>query len=133
MVNANSGQMKIETSNDEVQEIALAKVEAKPEMNVDGSLHISDYVGDVPISKKTSEELAVWTGKQRETTRTNLSMWLVKVFGGSLVASFLLVGATAFIPQSDKTFIKDFIPQVITPQLTLLGLAIGFYFGTKEK
>jgi hypothetical protein len=133
MTDTNSGRLETTTSNIEVQEATLAKVEVKPEMHVGGSLTPSDYITNVPVSQKTSEELAVWAGKQRETTRTNLAMWLVKVFGCSLAASFILVGVTAFSPEGDKTFIKDFIPQIITPQLTLLGVAIGFYFGTKEK
>lgn len=133
MLNTNSGRLETKTSNTEVQEIALAEIEAEPEMQVGGSLTPSDYLTNIPISQKTSEELAAEVGKQREATRTNLAMWLVKVFGCSLAASFLLVGITAFSPTGDKTFIKDFIPQIITPQLTLLGVAIGFYFGTKEK
>jgi hypothetical protein len=132
MSNINSGYSET-TSKTEVETTALTGVRAKPEILVDGSLAPSDYITDVPISQRTSEDLAAWTRKQREITRTNLAMWLIKVFGCSLAASFLLVGVTAFSPQGDKTLIKDFVPQIITPQLTLLGVAIGFYFGTKEK
>lgn len=132
MSDFNSGHSEA-TSKIEVGKTTLVKVKAEPEMHVDGSLTSSDYVTDIPISQKTSEDIATWTRKQREATRTNLAMWLIKMFGCSLAASFLLTGVTALSPQGDKTLIKDFVPQVITPQLTLLGVAIGFYFGSKEK
>jgi hypothetical protein len=67
-----------------------------------------------------------------ELTRATLAMMLVKFLGGSLIATFLLMGAAAFNPNADKAFIKDLIPQAITPQVTLLGVALGYYFGAKD-
>lgn len=130
-VNPTSG--KTAASNTEAQQTALAKLQAESGVKVGEELNLSDYLKDVPVSQKTNEELATWASKQRETTRTNLAMWLTKAFGCSLIATFLLMGLAAFNPRVDKALIKDLIPQVITPQVTLLGIALGFYFGAKEK
>ena len=125
---------KINVSNTEAQHSALVKNEVKPDINLEGELKLNDYISDVPASHKTIDELADWTSKQREMTRTNIATWLVKTFGCSLGVTFLMVGLAAFNPNADKTFIKDIIPLVLGPQVTILAGAVGYYFGsTKEK
>lgn len=122
------------TSSSTVQkQSTLTEVKVKPDISLDGELNISDYVRDVPVSPQTAEDLAAWATKQREVTRKNLAMWLVKVFGFSLGGTVLLAGTAAFVPTADKPFIKEIIPLVITPQATLLGVALTFYFTAKEE
>ncbi|MEH1777105.1 hypothetical protein [Nostoc sp.] len=127
-------------SNSETQQRASALTGTKPVANLDAQLNLSDYITSVPISQKMTEEIAGEVAKQiaksaeqRETTRGKLAMWLVKVFGWSLGASFLLIGLTTFNPNADKTAIKDLISQTITPQVTLLSFALGFYFGSNKE
>lgn len=113
------------------QQEVLNQVEA--DLTVDGDLDISDYIGDAEADEKTIQNVQRWAAKQRETTRTKLAMRLANLFGGSLIASFVVMGAAAFNPNADKAFIKDIIPVIITPQSTLLAAALGYYFGTKDK
>jgi len=131
MQNQNNGQQV--TVSGKTQHDVLTEVKAKPDLILEGELSVSDYVLDAPLSQITTEEVADWSNKQREDTRTNLAMWLVKLFGFSLVGTVLMIGAAAFVPTADKSFIKDSIPLVITPQVTLLGVALTFYFTSKEE
>lgn len=124
---------KINVSNAEPQHSALVKNEVQPNINLEGELKLNDYINDVPASHKTIDELADWTSKQRETTRTNIATWLVKTLGCSIGATFLITGLAAFSPNADKAFIKETIPLVLTPQATILGVAIGYYFGATEE
>ncbi|PZV10674.1 MAG: hypothetical protein DCF22_16045, partial [Leptolyngbya sp.] len=82
---------------------------------------------------KTVYDIDIWAKKQQEQTRTCLASRLSTMFGFSLLITILLVGVAAFSPKADKAFIKDVIPLVITPQVTLLGVALTFYFTSKEK
>lgn len=127
-------------SNSETQQGASTLTGTKPVANLDGQLNLSDYITSVPISQKMAEEIAseatkqiAKSAEQRETTRGKLAMLLAKVFGCSLGASFLLIGLTIFNPNADKTAIKDLISQTITPQVTLLSFALGFYFGSNKE
>lgn len=108
------------------------EVQEQPALTLDGELSLSDYVQEVEPTEKTKTAIHQWAELQQETTRTKLAMTLVKFFGTSLVATFVLMGAAAFNPNADKAFIKDLIPQVITPQVTLLAVALGYYFGAKD-
>jgi hypothetical protein len=61
-----------------------------------------------------------------------LVLWLVKLLGCSLLGTFILTGVATFNSKADKELIKDLVPQLITTQVTLLGVAFGFYFSNKE-
>jgi hypothetical protein len=125
-------QQNIDISTAQAQQLAAVNNEPGQVLEVGGELNISDYVRAVPLSSKASDDLAVYLVKQHETTRTRLAMWIVKMFGSSLLATFLLVGVATFNPTVDKTLIKDMVPLVITSQSTLMATALGFYFGTKK-
>lgn len=115
------------------KETLMVKVEEKPNLHLDGELNLSDYVQDISPSSKTIREVNEWTVKHRETARTKLAMRLLTLFSATLTGSFVLMGIAAFNPNADKALIKDFIPQVITSQGTLLGVAVGFYFTAKKE
>jgi hypothetical protein len=117
----------------ELKKQSVLETEEDIHLTLDGELNISDYVQEVKPTQDTIQDVCHWTNKQRETTRTRLAMWLVKGFGCSLGLTFMLMGVAAFNPNADKALIKDLIPQIITPQVTLLGVALGFYFATKEE
>jgi hypothetical protein len=101
----------------------------------DKELPLNKYHFDTQPSVETTQEIGNWVGRQtgKEQTRTKLAMGLVKVFGGSLVGTFILMSVAAFIPSADKPFIKDIVPLLITPQATLLGTALGYYFAAKDE
>jgi hypothetical protein len=86
----------------------------------DISPSIDDYVTTKPISI------------QRESTRSQISLWLLIVFSCSVFASYVMVGMAAFLPNIDRRIITDSLPLLLTPQITLLGVALGFYFGEKK-
>ena len=103
------------------------------EIQLSGSLSLGDYIQEVQINNEAVEQIHAWTVKKRESTRSRLSLRLVNFFGASLVACFLLFAASAFNPEVDSSTIKDLMTQLITPQITLLSVALGFYFGQKDK
>lgn len=113
-------------------QFSLTQVKSEPDVSLSGDLDISDYLQDVPPTHKVVQDISDWTEKQRETTRTKLVMWLVKLLGCSLIGTFTLTGVAAFNSKADKELIKDLAPQLITTQVTLLGVAFGFYFSNKE-
>lgn len=110
----------------------VKKAETYVDLILNGELNTSQYVGDKEPDKKTIKDIQDWAVQQRETTRAKLAMRLATCLGGSLTATYLLMGIAAFNPNADKAFLKDLLPQVITPQVTLLGVALGYYFGVKE-
>lgn len=114
-------------------ELPTVQEQNQVNLSLDGELNLSDYVSDVPITKKTAQELVESLAKQREQTRTCLASRLSTFFGCTLLSTLIWVGAASFSEKADKTFIKDVIPLVITPQVTLLGVALTFYFTSKEK
>jgi hypothetical protein len=118
--------------SEEERQSNLSEVQSKSDLYLNGDLKIPDYLHDVPPTKKIVQDISVWTEKQRETTRTKLVIWLVKILGCSMLGTFVLTGVAAFSPQADKELIKDLVPQLITTQVTLLGVAFGFYFSSKE-
>jgi hypothetical protein len=86
----------------------------------DTKLSIDDFVYTKPISI------------QRESTRSRISLSLLIVFSLSVLASYVMVAMAAFLPNIDRSIITDSLPLLLTPQITLLGVALGFYFGEKQ-
>jgi hypothetical protein len=102
------------------------------QIEVNGKSLISNYIGDVPAKPETIKVVHDWFEHQRESTRSRVSILLVKFFGGSLAGTFLMLLIAVFQPTAAQTAIKEYIPLILTPQVTLLGVALGFYFGNKE-
>jgi len=111
---------------------SLMQIKSESDVSLRGDLNIADYLRDVPPTKKVVQDISVWTEEQRETTRTKLVLWLVKLLGYSLLGIFVLTGVATFNPKADKELIKGLVPQLITTQVTLLGVAFGYYFSNKE-
>jgi hypothetical protein len=120
-----------------------------PEMEIGNHFLSSEAEGDFPVDEKfsnrghiydarptdeTIREIAKWVAtQQRENTRTRLAMPLVKGFVYSIGLTFTLIGLVVLTPNADKNTVKELIPLIITPQVTLLGVTLGFYFGAKEE
>lgn len=82
---------------------------------------------------------------KQEDTRSNLAIFLTWIFGLSILLTFVYIFVSPFLPtnqdckqvQNNTTVCiadnnaKDLIPLVLTPLTTVLGTAIGFYFGSK--
>jgi hypothetical protein len=86
--------------------------------------------GKPPYPAKTIDE-------QREDTRRRLAELLVYSYIGTIVLTLLLVAGDRFAfywygkspPTNDQS--KDLITLIWTTQTTLVGTALGFYFGGK--
>ncbi|MEO1351773.1 MAG: hypothetical protein AAFW84_23710 [Cyanobacteria bacterium J06635_15] len=116
----------------EVEQFRLIQEKLESDISLNGDLNISDYVYDIPPAQETVQDISAWTEKRRETTRTKLVLWLVKILSCSLLVTFALTGMATFSPRADKELIRDLVPQLITTQVTLLGVAFGFYFSNKK-
>jgi hypothetical protein len=95
---------------------------------LNGQLDISNYITSVPPSKEVCQDVEDWVRKNRDRTRSKIANYLLGIFAGSLVTTFALVGVSSLMPNSDKGLLKDLIPLIITSQVGLLGVTIGFYF-----
>ena len=93
-----------------------------------GQLDISNYILSVPPSEEVRQNVEAWVGRNRERTRSKIANRLLTMFATSLVTTFVLVGVSSLMPNSDKGLLKDLIPLIITPQVGWLGVTIGFYF-----
>jgi hypothetical protein len=101
--------------------------------NLDGEFSISDYVHDKPVSYETRGEVKRWIEQDEAATRSKIVVYQAKFLGCSLAAACFLFGLAAFYPKADKAMIKDLLPLIIHPQVTLLGVSLGYYFGAKGK
>lgn len=117
------------------QNYQLHVVQEQDQVNLtlDGPLTISDHIADVAPTANMVRDVDDWAKGQRERTRSNLASRLSTWFGGTLLLTLFWVGAASFSEKADKTFVKDVIPLVITPQVTLLGVALTFYFTSNDK
>ena len=95
---------------------------------LDRKLDINNYITSVPSRKEVCEDVKAWVGKKREQTRSKTTNHLLKVFTASVFGVFLLVCLSSLIPNSGKELAKDLIPMIISSQITLLGVIVGFYF-----
>ncbi|NEQ35220.1 MAG: hypothetical protein F6K40_02410 [Okeania sp. SIO3I5] len=90
--------------------------------------YIQNYISDQNLSHENKKHIYKWVKFEQEKTRKNIAEKLLVFFGASLGITYLLVGLASIYPESDKQFIREMIPIIITPQVTLLGVALGFYF-----
>ena len=127
MANLPNNQNQMSSITEANSKTSLAKVEAEPDLVVEGELNLSDYILEVEPNERTVQAMYAWTVRKRELTKEKLLRCLTKTFAGSLAASFLLVGVAVANPNVDKGFVKDVIPMIISPQVTLLGGAFGAY------
>jgi Ser-tRNA(Ala) deacylase AlaX len=97
---------------------------------LDGKLDINNYIISVPPKKEVREDVKGWVDKEREReqTRSKTTNHLLTVFTASVFGVFVLVGSSSLIPNSGKELAKDLIPVILSSQITLLGVIVGFYF-----
>ena len=78
----------------------------------------------------------------QEETRAKLAKYLIYGWAATIIAVFVIILGDKYIYYStpnleranikDQTGAKDLITLVLTTQSTLVGAAIGFYFGTRD-
>jgi hypothetical protein len=78
----------------------------------------------------------------QEDTRSDLAKWLVRGFVATIVGIFLIILIDKIFYYSasdttkekikDQTGTKDLVSLILTAQSSLVGAAIGFYFGIRE-
>ncbi|NET43057.1 hypothetical protein [Okeania sp. SIO2B3] len=117
----------------EIQENVLylgipENLETKNLETLDVESYIQNYISDKNLSPENKKNIYKWVKVEQEKTRKNIAEKLLVFFGASLGITYLLIGLASISPQSDKHFIREMIPIIITPQTTLLGVALGFYF-----
>ena len=71
--------------------------------------------------------------EQREDTRDWLAKGLLCSLIGSYITSLIIIGVPQLRPQDEEQSIKDYLTLIITSQTTLVGTALGFYFGSKSE
>ena len=97
-------------------------------------INLDDYVTSVPVDEQTKKDIVQTFQEQREKTRSNLAMTLVKMFGATMAVSYLtIVLLIVFCPESKAKAVQDLIPLLLTPQISLVGVAVGFYFGENRE
>ena len=104
--------------------------------NIDEIPSIDDLSPSTENTNNTIEE-------QQEQTRSQLASFLVKIFAGTIIGSFVLFSTLVLFSINidekkagnlDKTsiLVKDLITLIITSQTGLIGSALGFYFGSRN-
>jgi len=99
--------------------------------NIDKSCSVNKYINRVEIEPPIKEKYQ--TAKEREITRKTLAIWLVRIFGVSVIGNIVLAAALAFYPKANTSLLEKVLPIIISPQVTLLGVALGFYYGQKDE
>lgn len=94
-----------------------------------------DAPSETPILRNENFQDIVKEGKvfdpeqAQESTRSFLAKVLVFLFAGSSTIMLILAFITDF---ESKEKLKDFSTIIITTQSTLVGTALGFYFGDRS-
>lgn len=99
-------------------------------------LVVVSTVGDEPVSREISEEafLKLVLAHKKEDNKARLLIFLTGIFASSLVALISISYIALDKLDSVRSFVKDIIPIVIGPQVTLLGTAFGGYMWvTRDK
>jgi hypothetical protein len=101
--------------------------------NLEHPLDFSEFVIDVPASKRTKSDIDQWRAMEHEKTRSRLTLMLMTTFMGILAISCVLTSVAAFNKNADKSIIQNQIPLLISTTSTLLAGAMGYYFGNSKK
>lgn len=99
-------------------------------------LVVVSTVGDEPVSREISEEafLKLVLAHKKEDNKARLLIFLTGIFASSLVALISISYIALDKSDSVRSFVKDIIPIVITPQATLLGSVFsGYMLLTRDK
>lgn len=92
-------------------------------------LVVVSKVGDEPVLREMSGEafLKLVLAHKKEDNKARLLIFLAGIFASSLVALISISYISLDKPDSVRNFVKDIIPIVMTPQVTLLGSAFSGY------
>ena len=96
---------------------------AKPPATDEGAEEHLIVAGTVPT--------VVGTPFTEPYVRAKVTFGLIWLFGGSVAASF--VTFWFFSGSKDWRDIKDIFELILTPEIAILGTALGFYFGHPKR
>lgn len=75
------------------------------------------------IGQKSRDRIA----ESQESTRSNLAIGVIIIYGATLLLSFIVIG---FGLNKDQR--KEILTLILTSQSTIIGGAVGFYFGNRS-
>jgi len=106
------------------------------EMASSAAPSLNDVLGELDSKKPPTKASEGDILHKRENARAWLAKSLVYSLWGTLVVTFALIVIDRFIIYSGKKIDndqgKDFITLIWTAQTTLVGTALGFYFGDRD-
>jgi hypothetical protein len=65
-----------------------------------------------------------------EGTRSGLAFGFLLIFAGTIAAVLVIIAVTGDHPAKE---VSELLPTLIPAETALLGSAVGFYFGTKDR
>lgn len=89
-------------------------------------IEIDPNVSSEALEKLEPRERDFNIVKAQEETRSLLAKWLLGMLCTTLLASFLVMSLKSL---KDEPDLKNMLTLIITSQGTLVGTALGFYFG----
>jgi hypothetical protein len=89
-------------------------------------IEIDPNVSSEALEKLEPRERDFNIVKAQEETRSLLAKWLLGMLCTTLLASFLVMSSKSL---KDEPDLKNMLTLIITSQGTLVGTALGFYFG----
>ena len=101
----------------------VTNIEDIDELATKPSSKVKSYQDDF-IEKKLSQSRIA---ESQESTRGKLAIAIIGIYGSTILLCFAVIGFGLA-----KTERKEILTLIITSQATLIGSAIGFYFGKNQ-
>ena len=106
----------------------------KKEKESNSDLQDIDDLGGEPKTRSTEFDESFIRQRSRdkiaesqESTRSNLAITVIIIYGLTLLLSFIIIGYGL-----DKDQRKEVLTLILTSQSTIIGGAVGFYFGNRS-
>jgi hypothetical protein len=103
------------------------------------SPHVPDeYLDVLDASDPTPASLFSFTfdsKRHHDQARSKIAFWLLALLTGLLFATAVGFAGLFFVKESHPTFdqFKSLVELILTPLLTLVSAATGFYFGSQKQ
>lgn len=86
--------------------------------------------GDLTVSEVADSVPEQGDSYDIESTRANLAIAFVVIFAVTIFAAIMIVALTGDHPAKE---VSELLPTLLPAETALLGSAVGFYFGAKER
>ena len=104
--------------------------EADEESDTDGPDEVVDEPPLTVQGELDDQEPRLRRRRHIDQTRAGLAWALVWIFGGTVAAVILIVALTSPHPAAEVT---EILKTLVPAETALLGSAVGFYFGTRNR